>query len=100
MSEQIKIITESELETLTKAELIELNITLQKHIQLLEARIAALEKQLNGPRKHSGNSSSRPSSDRKGNKAHSQDTRSNQKGHGKGGRRLHPSPDQMIRSQL
>lgn len=100
MPEEIKLITEAELRNLTKAELIALTISLQVHNQALDLRIAALEAQLNRPKKHSGNSSSRPSNDRKGNKANSQNMRSNQKGHGKGGRRLHISPDQTIRSQL
>ena len=72
----------------------------QHHIAVLESRISELEKLLTQPKKNSRNSSSRPSSDLKDNKSSSQQSGKKRKGHGKGGRRLHPSPDQTISSQL
>lgn len=104
MKEQL---TRAALESLSKDELISIILmqqeqieAQQEQIQILNARLCELEKLLVQPKKNSKNSSLRPSSDMKSNKVGSDKSGKKRKGHGKGGRRLHPSPDKTIRSRL
>lgn len=88
-----KFILSTDLHSKSKADLI-------VHINTIEPRIIELETLLDIPKKNSKNSSSRPSSDIKGNTTSSQHSHPGRVGHGKGGRRLHPSPDTIIHSKL
>lgn len=85
--------TSIDLNSATKSDLI-------AYIRVLESRIIDLEKLVNRPKKNSKNSSSRPSSDIKGNTPPSPSSHQKKQGHKKGGRHLHPSPDEIIHSQL
>ena len=72
------------------------------YIATLEARIVELEKALKVPTKTSKNSSSRPSSDYKSNKSDEHDSQKKKRrnGHGKGGRGLHDTPNQVFEMKL
>jgi transposase len=72
------------------------------YIATLEARIVELEKALKVPTKTSKNSSSRPSSDYKSNKldGHDSQKKKRRNGHGKGGRGLHDTPNQVFEMTL
>ena len=70
-------------------------------IAAFEARIIELEALLKVPKKTSQNSSSRPSNDHKSNKSDDEtSSKEKRKGHGKGGRGLHPDPDQTFEMRL
>jgi len=73
---------------------------LESTVCKLQSRIRDLEAAIKPPQKTSSNSSSRPSSDIKSNKTSSEPSGKKRKGHGKGGRKLHPSPDHTFVSQL
>ena len=70
-------------------------------IAVLEAKVIELETTFNAPKKTSRNSSSRPSSDYKSNKPDDKDApKKKRKGHGKGGRPLHPNQSQTFEMKL
>ena len=70
-------------------------------IAALEARVIELETALNAPKKTSRNSSSRSSSDYKSNKSDDKNApKKRRKGHGLGGRPLHPNQTQTFEMKL
>ena len=90
-----------DLDTLTHPEKDALILALWAQVQEIESlkqRIAELEAKLDVPPKTSDNSSVSPSTGRKPNKPARDERRGKRrrKGHGGGGRRLHPDPDQRV----